>query len=628
VVAADGTAYYTVGNTVQAVSSAGAGLWQAQAETFRHYTPLQISPAGDLLFLAEDVFDARDGRLLQLQSTVDPDAFFVGNDGRLYLRSQNTVMQWQLSVQGIEILQSAGWNYQDIVSSLTSPFQAGVTRQGIIWLLYTTPLGSSTSIAWVNLAGAVLGSISPDHPLSAAQVVGVRDQDTAAYLCGLKNRQQGSAKAAIACSAFVPGQSEPIWQAELGQSEEIKGGALAPGRLYLTTVEGKLYAVGEAEQAKPQVAAAPSGASPGIDDALSEPPTPEIAWVFKDASGFAGGPAVGVDGALYIGSRDGTLYALDHDGKVRWTAALPATPVGPPAVGANGDVYQADKQGGLSCFTSAGAACWLFQPAEGAPSTVGPLVGPDGTVYYTIGSSVQAVSPAGEALWRTRSRTSRSYLPLQLSVTGEWLLYGDDIFVTADGRLLDPDEPVEVDQYFAGKDGRLYLRNDHTVMQWEPKASQIEIVQTAQWDYTKFVGSATPPSTAGVTRAGVIWLAYTSWETAIAWLDATGLVLGTARDSVSDAQLISVLDSDGTALLCGTGAVGGSRAKVQCKAFSPGAPLSQESERQRFQEPVWQVSLEPTAQGEYIGTVVGGILVRGRLYVATSQGFLYAVGEK
>ncbi len=605
-VAPDGTIYYTVGSSVQAVSSDGGGLWQTPARTFRNYTPLQLDPTGALLFFADDVFDARDGTLLELESSVDVDHYMAGNDGQTYLRSQQTVMQWQLAGSSVEIVQSAQWNYQDVVESYQSPTGAGVTHEGTIWLMYTTPYGSTTLVAWVDLRGQILGTAS--QQLSAARVIGVRDQDAAIYLCGLLDRSLGDSPVTVQCGAFRPGSEEPVWQVELEKSREVTGGALAPGRLYVVTQEGRLYAIGQGQPRRiASQGSAPSGPA-NVTGEVVAPPAPQIAWAFQDATGFSGGPAVAADGTVYIASRGGTLYALDRTGKVRWEATLPAAQVGLPALSAVGDIYLSDKQGNLSAFAPDGTLRWRFEPPESKPSTVGPLVASDGTIYYTIASSVQAVSPGGQALWQTRSRTSRTYLPLRLSPTGEYVFFADDVFDARDGTLLELESPVDVDQFIAGKDGHTYLRADHTVMQWQLKGSKVEIVQSAQWDYESFAGRQTPPNDAGVTRGGVIWTLYNSWGgTSIAWVDATGRVLGTIHDALHDSQLVSLLDRDATAYVCGS---------YQCKAFAPGS-----------EEPVWQVELQAGTQVEQIGAIKGGALVPGRLYVATEGGLLFAVGE-
>jgi uncharacterized repeat protein (TIGR01451 family) len=402
---------------------------------------------------------------------------------------------------------------------------------------------------------------------------------------------------------------------ELEKSKEITGGALGPGRLYLTTAEGRLYAIGEGQPLG--VVAGETISTEPADmkvDAIG-PPAAEVAWVFRDPAGFSSGPTASSDGTVYIASQEGVFYALDAAGNILWEAELPAAPVDAPALSPTGDIYQADKNGSLSCFTPDGSLRWRFQPSESKPSSVGPLVGPDGTIYYTVGASVQAVSSGGEGLWQTRSRTFRTLIPLQLDATGELLFYADDVFATNDGTLLELEVLVNPDQYIAGNDGNLYLRDKQTVIQWRLDGSNVEILQSAQWDYSKFVGSQLPPEEAGVTLEGVIWLSY--WEgTRIAWIELTGQVLGAVHSQLGEGCLITVLDQDATAFVCGMENPNSSRANPQCRAFVPGT-----------EEPVWQVALESGEDQTTLGEIKGGALVPGRLYVAAEAGLLYAIGD-
>ena len=71
-----------------------------------------------------------------------------------------------------------------------------------------------------------------------------------AYVCG--NKPVGAA----ICFALGRDADAPLWSLELQPSEEhqCKGGAVAPGRLYVTLHEGRLVAIGEEEIAVNQSA--------------------------------------------------------------------------------------------------------------------------------------------------------------------------------------------------------------------------------------------------------------------------------------------------------------------------------------------------------------------------------------
>ena len=58
-----------------------------------------------------------------------------------------------------------------------------------------------------------------------------------------------------------------------------------------------------------------------------------------------------------------------------------------------------DKAGGLSAFTLDGEFLWRSKTKTGRRASSGPVVGGDGTIYYTVVDRVEAVSPGGQPLW-------------------------------------------------------------------------------------------------------------------------------------------------------------------------------------------------------------------------------------
>ncbi|MFZ0889909.1 MAG: PQQ-binding-like beta-propeller repeat protein [Candidatus Binataceae bacterium] len=61
-------------------------------------------------------------------------------------------------------------------------------------------------------------------------------------------------------------------------------------------------------------------------------------WSFSPAGGFAGGIAIGND-AVYAGSADGVLYALDSNGRELWHVATSSRASSGPAASPDGDIY-------------------------------------------------------------------------------------------------------------------------------------------------------------------------------------------------------------------------------------------------------------------------------------------------
>lgn len=247
VVAPDRTIYYTIGGNAQAVSPDGTSLWSTRPPHAYRVMPLQLGPDGKFLFWQDVVFDARDGSLQDLEMPVDADQYIAGADGRTYLRAGSNVMQWRLAASGTEIVQTTRWDSRRL-GTLTTPVDAGVTREQVVWLFYANDY-EGTRIVWLDTSGRVLGVIR--YPVGRGQMIAV-DQDSTAYVC----RMGDTPKSHPGCFAFAPGSEEPAWQVPLEKGERVQGGAMVPGRLYVTFLNkegGSLYALGDVEEGAPDV---------------------------------------------------------------------------------------------------------------------------------------------------------------------------------------------------------------------------------------------------------------------------------------------------------------------------------------------------------------------------------------
>jgi len=342
---------------------------------------------------------------------------------------------------------------------------------------------------------------------------------------------------------------------------------------------------------------------------VSGPGAPaSVAWTFEDETGFVGGPAVAADGRLYIAAKGGSLYALDPDGSVVWQAALPARPAGAPALDATGHVYVADERG-LSAFTVAGEAMWRFQPEKGI-AVSGPVVAPDGTIYYAHGGGfVQAVSPDGQSLWRARARevAFQTSSPPRLSPDGRWVFLQNGVVHTADGTLpAFKSLPSQFAWFFVGADGRTYLISGHIVSEWQSDGQDEQVVQSARWEFQG--GSAWPPLGAGVMRDQTIWLLYGASRapTQVYWIDPAGRVLSRVKVPQNPSRVIAV-DQNKIAYLCSGDS---DSRRASCFALQAGVD-----------DPLWQIEFDKG------GSIAGGALVPGRMYVAIREGYLYALGD-
>ncbi len=349
------------------------------------------------------------------------------------------------------------------------------------------------------------------------------------------------------------------------------------------------------------------------------PAEPQVRWTFADPTGFAGGPAVAADGTLYIASNGGTLYALAPDGKVRWKAELPGKAAGTPALGIAGEIYVADTAAGLGAFSTDGIFRWRFQAEGQATSKGGPIVDRAGTIYYRTSTAIHALRSDGTLLWATAIPYVYYDTAPGLSPEGDLLYWQDQVLSAADGSRRDLQMPVMPSAFFTGADGQVYFLAENTVAQYRLDDSRVQVVSSAavsvsQLGYPEY----TRPRGVGVSAKSSVWLFYThdfaGGRTTLVRLAANQRMLG-----IADLRFWGVLlavDGQDTTYICSSTSAGTTRSIVKCLAFAsqPGDPL-------------WEVHLEGPVRPEG-QTMISGALVPGTLYVATTDGWLYAVGDR
>jgi peptide/nickel transport system permease protein len=339
----------------------------------------------------------------------------------------------------------------------------------------------------------------------------------------------------------------------------------------------------------------------------SGPIHPGVLWIFEDRDGFAGGPTVSANGNLYLASSGGTLYSLDPSGNILWQASLPAASVGTPALSQDGTIYVTDEQGNLSAFAPDGTPAWRREPEAPGKATTGPVVGPDGTIFYPSSGKMQAVSPNGELLWTVRVPYGFDPLPPQLSPSGELVFFLDNAYSATDGSPFDLAGlagKAANEQYFMGADGSTYYRSGAQIVKWGINASGVQVIQ----NLNKQVPGH--PRDTGVTPNGTVWatfsLGYNSPDLGIVWLDFNDQILGNIEFQQSPSQVIGV-DQNAVVFTCGNTLDN----HADCVAAEPGA-----------EDLLWRITLEENAE------VVGGALVPERLYVTLEHGKLYAIGPQ
>ncbi len=120
-----------------------------------------------------------------------------------------------------------------------------------------------------------------------------------------------------------------------------------------------------------------------------------ILWRFKTGRQILGAAAIGKDGAVYVGSVDGFVYALNSDGSEKWRFDAQAPIETNITVDDDGRLYVPARS--LLAVSAKGKLLWKYVSKLGNSSAV--ALGPAKTIYVSIDDDLCALTGTGELKW-------------------------------------------------------------------------------------------------------------------------------------------------------------------------------------------------------------------------------------
>lgn len=237
IVGADGMIYLATEQDLIAVSVDGQRRWQVGLPTYSYSQPvLRLTADARYLLFQDRVVDTRTGAEA-FSAPTSLDFFVVGADGKLYVRKQSGLEEWQVNDTEAQVIPRIRLDARGLGLNFGLSSDGGVAPSGWVWFQYAAPFGGPSRVVWADANGQV-ENINSER--NGGRIVAI-DGDLITYVCDA----YPSVDIPAGCSAY---QQNGLVRWEFGLEDEfdfVLGGALTEGRLYLASAHGALYALGQ-----------------------------------------------------------------------------------------------------------------------------------------------------------------------------------------------------------------------------------------------------------------------------------------------------------------------------------------------------------------------------------------------
>ena len=235
-------------------------------------------------------------------------------------------------------------------------------------------------------------------------------------------------------------------------------------------------------------------------------PNGTLKWRYRlvDAYGVWSTPAIGEDGAIYIGTWDHGFYAINPNGSLRWHTSWNADIASSPAIAPDGTIYYGNMagDGGYICALNPdGTLKWKY--LTGYLITSDPAIGLDGTIYIGSGDTyLYAMNPNGTLKWRFKTG---DIIKGQASIATDGTVYISS-FDQHLYALYPNNGTVKWQSYVWGSEGTPAIAADGTIYVGSDKLYAVYPNGTIRWGFTLGLREYVAQSCPAISADGTIYV--------------------------------------------------------------------------------------------------------------------------